>query len=411
MLQETNLILELLCNSIKRNKKNIDIINNVNWSDMFSTACRNNIAPFLFDEIVKINNNTPIDPSIMQQWKQVTMYASLKEYRKNYALRQILSEIKKANKSGVIFKGPVLANLYPNYALRSSCDTDILIKESEKEEIFKIVEKLGYQRILISEDNVYTFESTEYGHRLELHTTIYGQHEGPRIDLLNAMDLTNPDSLIQVEACGIPVTTLGYEEQLIYLMFHMIKHFTLEGIALRHLIDIILYINAYIEKISLDNFWNAMKVLGYDSCCMVFFSASIRYMGLDSRILAGRKLVDSKVCDDLLMDIMNHGLNKMENKKIFQLWGIMEPYMVGSARKKQSAKRNYLTLLKPIDKRYEYARKYKILLPVCWVHKVGSYIHSKYILKKGIYTPLEKVKVAESRIQLLQEIGLIEKGD
>ena len=40
-------------------------IEQVNWSDMFSTACRNNIAPFLFDEVMKVNSSIPIEESVI----------------------------------------------------------------------------------------------------------------------------------------------------------------------------------------------------------------------------------------------------------------------------------------------------------------------------------------------------------
>ena len=325
MPSETRLILQMTRNSILRSKEEVTITEKINWSEVFSIAYRNNIAPFLFDQIMKIEEKSHIDDSVFQKWKQCTMFTSVAEYRKNFALRQIFGEAKKAGIGLILFKGPILANLYPNYALRASCDTDILIKDADKELLFGLVEKLGYHRILVSEDNVYTFESKQYNHRLELHTTLYGQHTGPRIDVLNAMELTKKDSLREMEACGMKVITLGYVEQLIYLMFHMIKHFTLEGISLRHLLDIVLYINAYIDRIDKDIFWSAMQRLGYDSCCIVFFSLGIQYMGLDERILIKRKVSDVKVVNQLLMDIMNHGLVREENKKVFQLWGMMEP--------------------------------------------------------------------------------------
>ncbi len=69
MTNELNEILNLIrCLILNKEDTNKEI-EQVNWSDMFSTACRNNIAPFLFDAVTKLNENTPIEESILQQWK------------------------------------------------------------------------------------------------------------------------------------------------------------------------------------------------------------------------------------------------------------------------------------------------------------------------------------------------------
>lgn len=411
MTEEMNAILQLVKNFITGEKSSNIEYETLNWSEMFSIACRNNIAPFLFEQVIRIDEMIHLDKVVIQQWKQCTMQTSLMEYRKSYALRKILNKTKEVNYSPIIFKGPVLANLYPNYALRGSCDTDFLIKKEEEQKLITIIEELGYQRNLDIEGNVYTFESKEYMHKLELHTSLYAEHSGPRIDLLNTMDLASTNSLIKVDVCGSSIRTLGYEEQLIYLMFHLFKHFILEGIILRNLIDIILYINNYINKISLNKFWRSMDVLGYLSCCEVFFSIGIRYMGLDTRIMNNRKLNEDKICDDLLVDIFNYGLYKGKNRQTYQLSGIMESYMVGNdiRIRENPKKKMYRNLFMPISDNYNYAKKNKILIPICWIHKLGRYICSKWRPYDGMYSPWEKIKVAESRINLLQEVGLIEK--
>ncbi|MFV0341440.1 MAG: nucleotidyltransferase family protein [Anaerocolumna sp.] len=411
MIIEEEALLYLLNRAITKEKSNIIPNLNINWNQVFQMACRNKVAPLLFDQLTQINQQQPIEDSLFESWRQRALQCTLREYRKNYALKSLLELAKEKDIMLTVFKGPILANLYPNYALRPSSDTDILIQKEDTAILFQILEQLEYERKEKSEKNVYTYVNHRYGHILELHTTLYGEHTGPKIDRLMEMNLASRESLQEIVACGTKLTTLGFTEQLIYLMFHMIKHFMLEGITIRHLLDIVIYINAYIDIIDRKQFWSGMRELSYESCCTAFFSIGIKYLGLTNIIMEEEKLCESAVVENLLMDIIGAGETNHTEKKSFQIWGMMQPYLVGSMNKRQTTKSNYMYFFKPDRKEYAYARKYKILLPIYWIHKFVVYIKKGYLFDKRIYSPLEKVKKAENRLDLFEEIGLLYKGD
>ena len=87
-------VVELVRDLVLQKQINSYEFKEKDWSNVFSIACRNNIAPFLFEEVARINEDSPIDEVIMQQWKQYTMQTSLTEYQKGYALRKIIRMIK-----------------------------------------------------------------------------------------------------------------------------------------------------------------------------------------------------------------------------------------------------------------------------------------------------------------------------
>jgi hypothetical protein len=411
MNYEYEVFLNLLKRAITFEESDIIYKQDFNWNQVFQIACRNKIAPLLFDQFALISKQQAIDNSLFQKWKESTLHCALKEYRKYYALQILLEIAREQDIMLTIFKGPILAGLYPNYALRPSSDTDILIREEDKDTLFLLLEQLEYERKINSEKNVYTYVNQKIGHILELHTTLYGQHVGPKIDRLIEMNLTSRETLQEIETCGIKVTTLGYTEQAIYLIFHMIKHFTLEGITIRHLLDIVLYFNTYINFIDRNRFWSAMRELNYESCCTAFFSLGIQYLGLTKIIMQEKELCENKVVENLLFDIVGAGETNDTEKKPYQIWGMMQPYLVGNINERQTAKSYFMHFFKPDRKEFEYARKYKLLLPICWIHKIVIYLKKGYMFNKKIYSPFEKVKKADNRLDLFEEIGLINKGD
>lgn len=381
----------------------------IDWNKVYAIAYRNKLIPFLLEEINRIAEVQPVDAIVLEKWRQVTLQCSVMEYKKKYILKRILAEATKYKVSLIVFKGPVLANIYPNYALRSSSDTDILIQESEKDTIFAILESLGYQPVLDSEENVYSFSNAVYFHNIELHTTLFGEHKGPKIDVLLEMDLTNKETLQEIDACGLMITTLGYTEHLIYLMFHMIKHFTLEGITIRYLVDIVLYSNTYIEDINWNVFWDAMRKLEYEQCCLTFFSVGVKYLGLNRSVLQHRSRKADSIIELLVKDIIHEG--DQSARQTFQIWGMMQPYLVGYRKERHSKLSYYAHFLSANANEYAYAKKNPILLPVCWIHKLGKYMITGNWKSEKIYSPREKVNMAETRLEILEKVGLLKKED
>lgn len=406
---EVRVILAMLRSMIAKQREMEYENQTIDWSKVYGIAYRNRIIPFLLDEISQIAKVQSVDVMILENWKEVTLQCSLLEYKKKYMLQKILAEAAKQKVFFIVFKGPVLANVYPNYALRLSSDTDILIQESEKDTIFAMLESLGYRPVLESEENVYSFSNATYSHNIELHTTLYGEHKGPKIDLLLEMDLTKEETLQEIKACGLTITTLGFTEQLIYLMFHMIKHFTLEGITIRYLVDIVLYINAYMEEIHWNVFWDAMKKLAYEQCCVTFFSVGVKYLGLDRSVLQHRSMKADSIIDLLVNDIIHEGVDSP--RQTFQIWGMMQPYLVGNRKERHSKLSYYAHFFSANEKEYAYAKKMPILLPVCWFHRLGKYIMTGNWKSKNIYSPRKKVNMAETRLEILEKVGLLEKED
>lgn len=352
-----------------------------------------------------------------EDWEEPSGYktfAVLKEYEKYRCLRDIIALSQKEGLHFVIFKGCILADLYPQYAERISCDSDIYIDKEEKEHALKLLYAYGYEKNEEhSKEEVTVLVHKERFHTIELHTCLWEDYTGKRLSVLDSFELTRKDKRITLKTCGFEVTTLGYQDHLIYQLFHIIKHFSLQGVGMKYLADITLYVNAYGKYLDYDDFWNKLDQLGYTKFCYYLFVICVEYLGMDDTILSGK---DMEMGDELykfMQDLLQVGNPSDGDQVSWQIFGTLTPYFTGEKKTSSSKWKRRLEVLFPraedLRDDFAYAREHKILLPIAWVHKILMYLVKYQKHKDEWYNASEKLNAAEYRIGLMNDMGLIEK--
>lgn len=334
------------------------------------------------------------------------------EYEKYKCIRNVLALAKEHNIPFVIFKGCVLADLYPQYVQRSSCDTDIFVSHEYRQKAIEMLVNTGY---VINEEHskneVCVLQYCKFPHTIELHSCLWEDYEGKRLDILKSFGLTDTDKLIELETCGFTVTTLGYEEHLIYQLFHIIKHFSLEGVGMKYLADITLYVDAYGKYIDYQRMWKRLEELDYAKFAHYLFAICIEFLGMDKAILEGRKMSMGNEFYEFMLDLFNGGVMYEDKSDSWQILGMMTPYFTGE---KGGAKGKFgrklaviFPRVKDIQEYYPYLRKYPFLLPVAWVQKATKYLINYRNQSNNWYSASEKLNVAEHRIDLMDKLGLL----
>lgn len=392
-------------------KENIEV-SQQELDDIFVWANRAKLAPVMCNTVLEVLD---MNQEMKEAWKRLSMKSLITQCGNYASLRTILKEGEQRKVKFVVFKGCVLADLYPQYTLRYSCDSDIFVYERDKQEAVKILEDLGY-RIIEDHTNpkVYVFYHEGNKHCVELHFCLWEDYDGPQMKVLESLQLDAEEKLIELDVCGgMHITTLGHEEHLIYQMFHMIKHFVLQGISIRYISDITLFINAYGCEVDWDSFWNKIEKLGYDGFVKGVFTLGIRYLGLDDECMRNKEQPDEKVLENLLMDFINKGEIKGERVANWQILGIMTPYLQGESEVEDTRwKRNLKVMFpkrKDLTDDYLYAKKFAFLLPVAWVHRAAKFWLKRIRCGKEWYSMEEKLDLVEHRLMLLKELELVKE--
>ncbi|HWT76034.1 MAG TPA: nucleotidyltransferase family protein [Mobilitalea sp.] len=389
-------------------------INEADWDRIYELAKRNKLATVLIPFIQKSSENLNIPVALLADWKKEALGYMLAESRKYMVLRQILQLAKEEDITFILFKGCVLADMYPNYLSRITSDTDIFVYERDKKKAVRIFENMGFRKSTISsKDSVYKYILDSIFYKVELHFSLWEDYKSDKIRLMDEMRLTKEETLLRVKACGMDVVTLGYEEHLIFQMFHIIKHFSLQGVTIRYLVDITLFVNRFGEQINLQRFWEKMKILNYDKFCENFFYLCMQYLGMSSKIMEGRQAKIIGNVDDFIVDLMNVGISYEKRTADWHLVGILQPYFLGELVIPKSRFGRTLRILFPSSEviPFAYARKYKILLPVAWIHRCFYFLVKLPTCRKEIKDAKEKMHLAEIRLSLMQSLGLAGGGN
>lgn len=386
----------------------------INWEEIVNLSIKHGVPCYTYEEMKKLGTEIAIDEKILNKWRDVSIVCLFRQQNNVKSVKRILNAAKEERLTLVLFKGCILADLYPRHDMRGSADTDMFVYEEDREQAFALMKKLGYvMDEEKSKKQVSVFRAGKREHVVEMHFRLWEDYHGRNIDILHSMQLTNKESLIKLQICGMEVTTLGIEQHLIFQIFHIVKHFFMESVGIRYLLDVSLYINRYIDKIDVAYFWEQMERMGYTGFCEQFFLLGIRWMNLDHRIMEGHKVSEMKYQENFLMDFINMGTSGDELHGTFQIMGIMTPYFVGEQTMPESKKGTKLRILFPkaeaMRDEFAYVKKYKFLLPIAWIHRFIDYDIYRLTHKKESYGIQQKMDVADYRLNLMKSVNLIQE--
>lgn len=379
--------------------------------EIYQYAVRNKLLAILCNQVAMYQELA--DTEIVKKWKSQARAAVIRQYGVYNALRKVLASAREKNITMILFKGCVLADLYPQYSMRTSSDTDIYVYPKDREKSRALLEELGYQEMKDhSKPMVPVFYHRESRHVIELHYCLWEDYEGSQMELLEELQLDSQESLITLNVCGgMEVTTLGLEEHLIYQIFHVVKHFVLQGIGVRYITDLTLYINKYGSMISWESFWRKIKKLGYETFCIGLFTLGIEYFAMDAACMQGRRCLPESVAEELLVDLLNKGKIMEEKEAGWQILGIMTPYLEGKKKYEESSwKRNFKVMFperEALSEDYAYAKKHKILLLAAWIHRGVKFAMKRLTQRKQWYSMGEKLDIVNHRLRLMRELELV----
>ncbi len=184
----------------------------------------------------------PKESEISKKFKKQQMIAVLRRERLDFELSQIRGVLEEAGIRFLPLKGAVLRSLYPSPWLRTSCDVDVLVDESNLDACVALLcEKLGY-----------TADAKRDYHDISLHAPS-GVHLELHFSILEKMEQIDGE-LSRVWEFASPIGEGAFEHRLTneYLVFHTVAHtayhFVHGGCGIRPLLDLFLLR----EKLSLD---------------------------------------------------------------------------------------------------------------------------------------------------------------
>lgn len=401
---------DLIKAAIYKDTLNMDGITTEQWEEAIELLKKNKLLGLTHCAMEALPDEQKPDDEQRAMWKQVTFSTGLMQMIRNDEIVKLLEEGYKRGIKWIVFKGLPIALLYPDPKMRLSCDADIFVDAEQCNEAKALLEEFGFEyNEKRSKEHVHNYYKGDRA-AVELHTRLWEDYEGEPTRILDSFELTKEDTLLSVEIQGKQIKTLGYTEHLIYQMFHIIKHFSLEGVGLRYITDVTLYINYFIDKIDMERFWESMDKLYYGKFCDCFFKLAIEYFGLTKEALCS-KYAQNEIAEGLFEDIINAGKIGEDDTTAWRVLHMISPYMMWEREKPKSKGEVYKNILFPkkeiLYEQYHYCERNKILIPIAWINRICRVTRTG--IKRGDLAEDMSFKMdkVNHRLDLMGKTGLI----
>ena len=384
------------------------------WDEILRMAVFHNVLPIIYtamaEEVVGCNYGA----EELQSLKKAVALACVQQGYANHKLSKLLQSLYANGVEAVLFKGATLAALYKVPLTRISCDADLLVRRSDYQKTVEELNAMGFALVKKeSQEEVKAFVSEDL--TIDLHMRLWGDISGRHVWFIEALDIAAYEKAISFDINGIEVKTLGYQEHFLYLLVHMAKHFIIKGAGLRHLLDISLYFNAHREKINVRELWDVIVNMGFETLYKNVFYICCKYLGMDQSIFsegAELDMPEEQVLGVLFDDIVEGGVFGTTPERSVSFNVVKESYYVGLKKNNKTALFFHLLFPRAIalPKKYLYARRHTVLLPIAWIHRFFSFFYNR-ITKKDHLRFFDSVQMANDRIKLLERLDLVEYSE
>lgn len=106
---------------------------------------------------------------------------------------------------------------------------------------------------------------------------------------------------------GIYITTLGINDGLIFITLHIITHFLIQGVGIRQLMDVLLYMSHYKNTIDWLRYNKLLEYLKYNRFMDNVVGIGVKHLGFAENELPKGEYNDS-IMQNILLDMENGGV-------------------------------------------------------------------------------------------------------
>ena len=417
-----HLFLYLIKGSVKNgSEKEPLLFDPTDLNKELALASRHSLLPLVVEYLLETNAASP--GSVPLPERTVIDSARTKvihQTQRTADLGLLLSHLEKAGLRPVIMKGIVCRDLYPVPSQRPSVDEDFLIRPQEADDYRREMTAYGFvpenDKGGAAEQDEVTYVSRSCRMTVEVHTYPFPRDQKAYAHLNKWLEGA-VDRAVEQRCGRIDLLTLCPTDHLIYMLFHVYKHFLHGGFGIRQVCDIGLFSEKNIDKIDWDRVRTACRDAGIYKFCEAVFAVAARHLlgetplatVLDADMLAG---IDEM---PLLDDIMESGvygastMSRMHSSTI----------TLGAAEKALNktnsggAKAGLLkTVFPPLDYMrgaYPFVRKSPLLLPAGWAVRIFRYLKEHRRLKKLKTgdSAVRSIRMGKDRVELMKLYGIV----
>ena len=281
--------------------------------------------PVKWDELVKISkihNLLPLFHEVACQYKEYRELRNYEDYistvvimigqqiKKTEVFLELYRAFLKEDLRPIVMKGLICRQLYgKNAEKRPSGDEDIFVRREDFYKIKEIMEahgfvcsKPGVTMAQLEELQDVGFYASKTGFLIEVHTNLMGRDSEKRVQMGDCFgDVFKHAQTVIIR--DVPITTMSHTDHFTFLILHAFKHFTLSGVGMRQMLDILLYQRTYKDEIDWEMVKGILEANHATSYMGDLQAIGRRYLGFESPVM-----FETCSPEELLEDMLEVGV-------------------------------------------------------------------------------------------------------
>ena len=355
---------------------------NVSWQEVIKLAKDHSIESLVYISIAKVYKDLGIEFEAMDELLKNTINNNLYQISLINMIRKVVTKLKEEGIKPILLKGAFLRNYYSLSEARTMGDGDILVKREEYDRAIEVIKDLGFQEICTAGIHGTYIKGDRY--IVEIHWELVNNECFKKE---NTFENYLWDNIIDKDFNGEEVYSLGYTDFFSFLCVHTAMHKIYHGFGVRFLSDIVLFYEKEKENIDIERFKDNMEVLGLTKYTKVLFLICYTLLGAkEIQDIYNYEAEDEDRIDEFIQFILDgevHG--KAEGRDFLA----REKHMALFARQED------------LKDRYSYAKRYKILLPIAWIHRIINGITNRDFSLKDKLQYYTKIKKERNKLKRL----------
>ena len=255
---------------------------NINWQELLGLAKKQTVVGLYLQGIQRLGDvsNKPSEDDVMEWMGEYTQIV-----RRNAKINDSVATLAKFMQSNdinfFVFKGQTVASYYPISEMRTSGDVDFYVFKKDWERAKSFLEK----EVTITDDHSgqhLEFSKDGVPFEMHYHTAVFASGSKQRYwdELIESYF---DDILDHVVINGVEIPTLPPTLNAIYLFVHIYHHLLKEGIALRQLIDWMMFFEAKHDEIVVSELTAKLERLGLLRAFRAFGAILTEVLGMDEK--------------------------------------------------------------------------------------------------------------------------------
>ena len=378
------------------------------WVNLYNISVIHHAIPIIYEGLKRNDFMEQIPNEVKSQWRASAIGEIIFQAKNTQNFLKLYNSLTECGVEALVVKGIVCRSLYLKPDYRVSRDEDLYIEKKDYETCNKFLKEHGFIRDDVDETDIpyeVSYFNREEGLNIELHTSLFDENSASYGHWNKAFSKAFKNKK-EVEIDGEKILSLSDTDHLFFLICHAMKHFLHGGFGIRQLCDIIKMSEKYDSEINWQELINKTKKLNMYVFWMNLLDIAQNHLGFDWKN-SSCPMPDSVMLDSeaLLEDILCSGIyGKSSSGRIHSA-----NITLGAAAKNKSMISSIIYSLFPdkkyMVKRYPYLKRYGILIPAAWAHRL---FHYRKELKSNVdKSANNSIEIGKQRINLMKKYKII----